>query len=409
LRPVIYMNGGESRDFWGGRSAASPFAYACDLQRRSKGKGRRKGKVFLGGGIVLRGLGKYHDPIKKALEKAGKPLKFGPRGYPVHCDDGESVWISNKVLIYQKDDPLLGTGKGGICWAATIKALGARKCFSDAEWERFRLTACKIADEECPERRRWEDESNRTFEILVSDVEQLEDPLGRDNSTEFQVFARRGTGRKRGFWDGTGTPAFRRSGAFVHIRARGWAEFDERKLKTAKWVGVEKRIDGLIKHNRIRESLLHTMLKVLFAKEGWWVNYEIPVKAGRIDFLVKRNRHDDWRVIEVKLRDKRDASAQLRSYMSAIRKEVQKSSRKERWDTHFELLKRGKRQCKHITGVILCEKGEEEECERNRRREVEVWTYKYCQRRFLGVEVRERDGKRKLILHCRERRGTWAF
>jgi hypothetical protein len=54
FRLVIYMNAPDSRGFYGGRGAAGPFAYYCHLANNK----RKKRRVFLGGAIVLNGLGK---------------------------------------------------------------------------------------------------------------------------------------------------------------------------------------------------------------------------------------------------------------------------------------------------------------------------------------------------------------
>ena len=81
------------------------------------------------------------------------------------------------------------------------------------------------------------------------------------------------------------------------------------------------------------------MLKILFASEGWWVNYELPVPIkdktrGRIDFLIKRSPEDDWRLIEVKLDDNPDAVAQLHEYIKAIRRDVKMNEDSFFWPLH---------------------------------------------------------------------------
>ncbi len=70
----------------------------------------KKRKVFLGGSIVLQGLGKYHCFIKDALEKSSDPFTL-PQDLHI---DGEDIRISDEAFLYQNDDPLLSTSESGI-------------------------------------------------------------------------------------------------------------------------------------------------------------------------------------------------------------------------------------------------------------------------------------------------------
>jgi hypothetical protein len=206
-----------------------------------------------------------------------------------------------------------------------------------------------------------------------------------------------GSNRARMFWGNNGKPTIPRRNAFVHMTSREWRKYDEEsKLATAKEVNVRELIDSQIKNTHINESLVHEMLRIMFASEGWWVNYELPISdkmGGRIDFLVKRDRDDDWRLIEVKLRDNPDAVMQLRGYIQAIRRDV----RKHREESLFWLLWNGRNGCKKIKGVIVCGPGDHTVREA-RKAGYDVWTYKYkVKDSQLGIEVFDAKSKRLIL------------
>jgi hypothetical protein len=188
------------------------------------------------------------------------------------------------------------------------------------------------------------------------------------------------------------------------MTSREWRKYDgEAKFAKAKEVNIRELIDSQIRHTHINESLVHEMLRIMFASEGWWVNYELPISyelpirdkmGGRIDFLVKRDRDDDWRLIEVKLRDNPDAVKQLRGYIEAIKRDVQKH----REESLFWLLWNGRNGCKKIKGVIVCGPGDRTVKEA-RKAGYDVWTYKYdLKASRLGIELREATNNKTLIL-----------
>jgi predicted RecB family nuclease len=64
------------------------------------------------------------------------------------------------------------------------------------------------------------------------------------------------------------------------------------------------------------------------------VNYELPIRGkvkGRIDFLVKRDPKDPWRVVEVKLDDNPTAVTQLDDYIKSIKHEVRELKKQIIW------------------------------------------------------------------------------
>lgn len=383
FRLVIYMNAPDSRGFYGGRGAASPLAYYYHLLNK-------KPKVFLGGPIVLQGLGKYHGFVKDALEKNSKPLKL-PKD--VYCD-GEDIRISDTAFIYQNDDPLLRTSESGIYWTGKIDALELREGFSKEDQKEFTLDAVKIGREEYAGEH--DETPRKEYSVLASRLVKLTEPLLKDHPPPLMVYG--GSNRERMFWGNNGKPTIPRHNAFVHMTTGEWRKYDKKlKLLEEKKIDFWKLIDSQIKNTHISESLVHELLRIMFAREGWWVNYEMPTgekSRGRIDFLIKRTRKDDWRLIEVKLRDNPDAVTQLRGYIKAIRRDVRDNGE----DSHFWLLWNGGKRCKPIKGVILCVPGGGTTREA-RKAGYEVWTYKYTRKdSLLGIEVRH--GK-KLILRTK--------
>ena len=208
FRLVIYMNAADSRNFWGGRGAASPLAYACHLLN-----GKRK--VFLGGKVVLQGLGKYHSFLEDALDETSEPLKLPSL---IQCGR-ERIRISDIAFIYQNDDPLLTTSKSGIYWEATIDALGRRESFSGEDRRKFTLDAVKIGLEADGGR---DDETRLKREkrlvVLASRLRKLAHPLDKDNSPGLLVYG--GSSRERRFWGDNGKPTIPRVNAFVHMMDR---------------------------------------------------------------------------------------------------------------------------------------------------------------------------------------------
>jgi len=321
FRLVIYMNAPASRGFYGARNAASPLAYSYHLANNK----RKNRKVFLGGPIKLSGLGKYHDSVNDAL-KASKPLDLRK---PLACD-GEQIRISDTAFIYQNDDPLLSNTKSGIYWLAKIDKIRLPESFLKEDWDKFTLDAVKIGRQA----RLGEKPDNRAGEprILASRLYKLERPL---DMTKLKVF-KTGSDKKKRFWD-DGKLGIPHQNAFVHMTPDEWEKFDaefEIKSEMPEEVKIEELIDSQIKHCHISESLVHEMLKIMFASKGWWVNYELPIRGkvkGRIDFLVKRDPKDPWRVVEVKLDDNPTAVTQLDDYIKSIKHEVRELKKQIIW------------------------------------------------------------------------------
>ncbi len=381
FRLVIYMNASDSRNFWGGRGAASPLAYSCHL-------GHKKSKVFLGGTIVLKGLGRYHRFVREKLDAATKPVTLPLR----LCCDGEEIVISDEAFIYQNDDPLLGASQNGIYWTAKVGNLGLRERFSDGYEKRFTLGAVRIGLDTCCGRNR--EVARGGCRVLASRLQKLRQPLDSDSSNRLLVYG--ADHRERSFWTDNGMPRVPRRNAFVHVRNGKWPSAQPQRVE------VRELIDSQIKNNHINESLVHEMLKVLFATGGWWVNYELPAPLGakgkswgRIDFLVRKSGKAPWRLIEVKLADNPEAVLQLRDYLQGITRDVRKNGE----DSYFWPLWVGAERCKKIKGVVLCQSpGTETKREvKSRRLPYEVWTYTYhIKGGHLDIEVRDARNKRIL-------------
>jgi hypothetical protein len=389
FRLVQYMNAGESRDFTGGRSAASPLASYFHLKKQRKHKG-----VFPGGTFHLRGLGKYRSPISEALEAearaADKPIKLPwhlPKKYLPK--NAEPICISKTAYIYQTEDPLFSGHSCGIYWVAIIDAIGKGKSFEHPG--RYMLNALKIG---CEARgysiAPAEDDE---WIALVSDLKPVRDPI---DLSSLKVYA--GKGHECCFENRKG-----RRNAFVHLTAGSkWPPIRIDMLYTENARNVRNIIHDQIMNNRIHESLVHEMLKIMFAEAGWWVNFEVRTGSGNIDFLVKRSRADrhPWTVIEVKLRDNPDAVEQLRRYIEAIQGDVKYHASN---SSHFALLWDGGKRCTKLKGVVLCSYPGKETLEEVKRahRPYDVWTYKY---RFthgrLGIKVWDATNG-KLIMRTR--------
>lgn len=379
FRLVIYMNAPLSRGFYGARNAASPLAYSYHTKQR---------KVFLGGPIKLKGLGKYHDSVKDALKPLALPKDL--------CSDGEQIRISDTAFIYQNDDPLLSNTKSGIYWLAKIDKIGLPESFSKEDKDKFTLEAVKIGRQAelggKPDNRAGEPR------ILASHLYKLERPL---DMTKLKVF-KPGSDETKRFWDDgkLGSPY---QNAFVHMTSDEWEKFDaefEIKSKMPEEVKIEELIDSQIKHCHISESLVHEMLKIMFASKGWWVNYELLIRGkegGRIDFLIKRDLDDDWRLIEVKLDDNPNAVTQLDGYIKSIKHEVRKLRKSNYWNSHFWPL--WKEKCyKKIKGVILCKFPGDETAKEARKNGYDVWTYKYnVKQNILGIEVCDQESKKPIL------------
>ena len=191
---------------------------------------------------------------------------------------------------------------------------------------------------------------------------------------------------ERSFWRDE-KPSIPRQNAFVHATTNEWKKFD--KLAKRKTLDITQVADALIKNNRIHESLVHEMLKMMFAKEGWWVNFEVPILRGRIDFLVKQGFTDryPWRVIEVKLEDNPKAVDQLHTYIDDIKSEVRKI--KDPYDSYYWLLCKGQGKCVKLKGVVLCADPGTETREEARKYDYDVWTYKYTFKgKSIGIRIK---------------------
>lgn len=375
FRLVFYMNASDAINFWGGRAAASPLAYYFHLNKQPKTK------IFLGGPFRFIGLGKYKTLIKDELEKASKPVSLRK---PLSID---GISISNKAYIYQNNDPLFTQAENTVYWEATIDKIG--KCFTRKERKKHTQGAVKIGLATRTGRDR--EENNEQWRALISGLARLKLPVQKDNCP-WKVYG--GNGKPRRFWRDNGMPSIPRNNAFVHLTPRQWKKFD--KSAKSNPLRATRVTDDQIKNTRIRESLVHELLKMIFAREGWWVNFEVPVRGGRIDFLVKRSASDPWTVIEVKLGDNPDAVEQLHTYIEAIRRDV----KKHKADSYFWPLWEGGRRCTKPKGVVLCAApGNDTLKEVNDNNyDFHVWTYKYTsEHNTLGIEVLDAKSKRRIV------------
>ena len=375
FRLVLYMNGTDAIHFWGGRAAASPIAYYFHLQKQAKNK------VFLGGSFRFTGLGKYKTPLNDALHRTSKPI------YLPHVIPRNNITISDKAYIYQNNDPLFSQADHEVYWEATIDRIGRDKWFGRKQQEEYTLGAVRIGT--------GGGETNDDWRALVSTLVRLRKPVEK-RTCPWKVY--RGDWEERPFWGDNKMPLIPRKNAFVHATPAAWERFDA--LAKSNTLSVTQVSDTLIRHNRIRESLVHGILKMMFAREGWWVNFEVPISDGRIDFLVKQSssRQHPWRVIEVKVEDNPDAVQRLHDYIEAIMRNV-------RWrksNSLFWPLWDGRGSTKP-RGVVLCAApGKETRKEvRDCKYDYDVWTYEYsCDNNTLGMVIRDAATDR-LILKTR--------
>ena len=130
----------------------------------------------------------------------------------------------------------------------------------------------------------------------------------------------------------------------------------------------------------------------MFARKGWWVNFEVPIRKGRIDFLVKRSIADPWRVIEVKLQDNPDAVEQLHTYIKDIKRDV----RDHKEHSYFWPLWNGRRRCKILKGVVLCAYPGKDTLKEVKHRHYgyAIWTHEYRSKdNKLRLIIRDEQGK----------------
>jgi hypothetical protein len=357
FRLVLYMNGNDAIDFHGGRAAASPLAFHFHLRKR------KQTKVFLGGSFIFQGLGKYWDCIKGQLDDAPKPIKL-PK--ILTTNSGERICVSNKAYIYQNNDPLFTQTEHEVYWQATIDTIS--NSFTRRERSKFTLPAVAIGQHTpWSQKRKNHDEHWRA---IVSQLIRLERPVPKQDCA-WKVYG--ANGHPKNFWAHNDMPSIPHMNAFVHATANEWKQLDN--WSETYTIDITDISEYKILNTRIRESLVHELLKLMFASEGWWVNFEVPTGEGRIDFLVKKTIADKhpWTLIEVKLEDNPNAVTQLHTYIMSIQNEV----RKPRMNSYFWPLWIGKGRCRAIRGVVLCAAPGTETVEEIRacRYGYDVWTY----------------------------------
>jgi hypothetical protein len=366
FRLVFYMNATDAIDFWGGRAAASPLAYYFHTQKKKR-------KILLGGQFQFIGLGEYGEQIKRELEKV-QPISL-PRELVIN---GDHIFLSKTAYIYQNNDPLFTQAEHQVYWEATIDKIGR---FTPQEQKNYRLDALQMGfNTYCGEQNKIKRDG---WQALVSKLVRFERPVEKDKC-QWKVYG--GDWEPRNFWDVNGMPSIPRNNAFVHATTDVWRNFDK-SAKNDK-LNIAEVTDEQIQNNHIRESLVHELLKMIFARDGWWVNFEMPTGGGRIDFLVKENARDHWKVIEVKLRDNPDAVEQLDVYIKNIKEDVRKNGDESR----FWPLWEGDKRCKAPKGVVLCaHPGTETDKEvKEGGFDFDVWTYKITFKdKKLGIEIRD--------------------
>ena len=364
------MNGSDAINFWGGRAAASPLAYAVHL--------KKKGKVFLGGPFRFIGLGKDQEFIKSKLVSASEPID--PRRMNI-----KQICISEIAYIYQNFDPLFTQVENAVYWKVTIDKIGRWNWFTPKEQKKYTLDAVQIGlginSEERAERHKDK------WVALISKLERYEHPVEKEDCP-WKVYG--GNWKRQSFWQGE-MPFIKRNNAFVHATTHAWNVFDKKELTESDTLNITQVTDGIIKNNRIHESLVHEILKMQFARNGWWVNFEVPTRNGRIDFLVKRSAaaNDPWIVIEVKLNDNPEAVEQLCGYIKDIKEEVRG---KKGDDSYFWPLWVGKGRCTtNIKGVVLCAYPGKDTKKEAKQFGYDVWTYKYFEDENIGIEIKDAE------------------
>jgi hypothetical protein len=384
FRLVFYMNATEAIDFIGGRAAASPLAYYFYLNRP------KHKEVILSGSFRFIGLGRYQWGIKEHLDRLqenSEGIKL-PQKFRI---GREEIRISDRADIYQNADPLFSQAERQVYWKATIESIGQ---FKRGFRDRVTLGAVRIGGKTYYMQNR-NDDDDQQWCALVSELARLKKPVDKD-LCPWKVYG--GNSHERNFWNDRGLPSIPRNNVFVHQTGGKWAKCDASDAR--KKLDIKGVTNFQIRHTRIRESLVHELLKMTFAREGWWVNFEVPISDGRIDFMVKPNRPKaDWTIIEVKLEDNPNAVDQLHTYIQNIVTDV----RAHPHNSYFWPLWKGGRKCIKPKGVVLCAApGDETRDEvKASRYGFDVWTYKYSFRdNMIGLVIRDAKTN-KLILRTR--------
>ena len=161
FRLVLYMNGSDAINFWGGRAAASPLAYCFHINKQ------KNGKVLLGSPFVFQGLGEYGELIKDELENDSGPISL-PKQLTIK---GEHIRVSKKAYIYQNNDPLFTQAEQEVYWEATIDKIGR---FTQKEKQNWRLAAVQIGSD--PSRGRPDDKRENKWQALASKLVRFRAP-----------------------------------------------------------------------------------------------------------------------------------------------------------------------------------------------------------------------------------------
>jgi hypothetical protein len=368
------MNSKESSTFFGGKAAASPLAYYYHL--------KKYGKVILGGGMKVQGLGPYKKDVKSFFNKKGIvefPIKF----------DNENISLLDIGYIYQNKDPLFSYVENGLYWQIKIDKFVRRECFTEEEKEKYYLNSYKIGLKESNYWMERDKEKMGEWKILISDMKMIKDPINPENelSSLFYTYKKSHGNDRTPFYKEDGNRYHMYQNSFVFSN-NGWDEID-------KTIGYHSDgemksssvIDMQIKHSHIHESLVHEMLKIMLAWKGWYVNFEVPIKgkkdSGRIDFLIKKDLGDKWKLIEVKLRDNPNAVNQLCNYIEMINLNVNKTKDD---SIHFKVLWNGKNM-KDLQGIVLCgHPASDITIDKSHEKGFEVWTYQFYKYTIGSIE-----------------------
>lgn len=397
-RLVLFVNPNAAIDFFGGRTVASPLAFYYFS--------KKKGKVVWGdsikrvGGYTEKG-GFGISELREIAEKKGSDEIL------ISDLEKEGYNVSEFGYIYQPFDPAMDS-VCGVAWEFKIDQFvkGVLKIY-----EKYRLPASQIGVNE--DRKCWCNHSdrytNQEWLIILRDIKMLKTRIIPENQRSF------------GFKVG-GNYFFKSDDkwdlscgvrpTWIHLeRSKKWpGEYvEESELSCSSIVTQE------ILNNHIHESLIHEILKVLFVREGWYMNYEMPVtyeengvekRAGNIDFLIKQSENYPWRVIEVKLADNPNAIEQLKEYMIGIKKNVRKIKMMEGVaDSHFWLIAGGKKgSIKQIEGIILCPENAKDETEKEAKKEnIKVWTYSLDIPKKMTISFEVNDENENLIVSSMQR------
>lgn len=384
FRVVINQNPSMSSGFWGGRSAASVLSYYYKCQS--------EGRVILGTSLEFRGLGTYREAMKRFI-KAGQRLEDQNE---VEATD---VVFGNRGYVYLPYDPIYPTISSGISASFKIEEIRPSRDFSSEEISKWRLGSTLIT------RGR---ELDSGLYVVASQVSISSTSINGRSPVAEVLAVLTDDGRRSRFFDAYTGLTKRRKCAFVLAEHGEWGVVDDvlrsHVVDQSKLAPISV-VDYLIKRNRIRESLVHSVFSVLASHADWYLNFEVPIGRDRIDFLVKEglDPSEPFKLIEVKLGGAEEAIEQLESYVKRVEREV--LERRGNSEYFFALWDEERCAPKPLVGVILCGHEDDDAIRHAKERGFGVWTYHFTiskdlsdpSRPVLGMTVSDLDKGRVLL------------